>query len=396
MTSTTTTAMRCAAALSTADDATTAIAEVCSQALGELGEAPDFGVVFVSYHHRAEFEKIVADLSARLPGVKLIGCTGEAIIGGAREIEAKSAISLWLARMPGAVVHTMSLEYQNTPDGDSLFGWPDDLPETWPEGSVLVAFGDPFTFPAEALLSRLNQSQPGVPVVGGMASGGWEPGQVRLVRDGQVLTHGAVAAWISGAGSIRTITSQGCRPIGKPLVVTKAEGNVIHELSGRSALLQLQEVFAQLSLPEQQLVRRGLHLGQVMNEMQETFGRGDFLIRNVVDVDAMRGSLAIGDYVRVGRTVQFHLRDADSAEEDLRLLLEAEQEQGSPPVGALLFSCNGRGTRLFSEHDHDSGAMQKFFPGLPVAGFFAQGELGPVSGKNYLHGFTASVVLFGP
>jgi small ligand-binding sensory domain FIST len=93
--------------------------------------------------------------------------------------------------------------------------------------------------------------------------------------------------------------------------------------------------------------------------------------------------------------VQFHIRDADAADEDLRQLLAMQREKRSGvPGGALLFSCNGRGTRLFSKPNHDAGVIQDLCGPLPLAGFFAQGELGPVGGRNYIHGFTASVALF--
>jgi small ligand-binding sensory domain FIST len=200
---------------------------------------------------------------------------------------------------------------------------------------------------------------------------------------------------VHGATRVRSVVSQGCRPIGRPLLVTKAEHNVILELGGRPALAQLQEVFESLTDDEQQMVRQGLHVGQVINEYQEQFGRGDFLIRNVQGADPQSGAIGIGDFVRVGQTVQFHVRDAATADEDLNAMLAAAKAGGSRELlAALLFTCNGRGTRLFDAADHDAGALARHWQGLPVAGFFAQGEIGPVGGKSFLHGFTASVALF--
>ena len=172
--------------------------------------------------------------------------------------------------------------------------------------------------------------------------------------------------------------------------------NIIHELSGKPAMTLLGELWQTLSPEDQRLVQRGLHVGQVINEYQDHFGRGDFLIRNVVGADPEQGVIAIGDYARTGQTVQFHVRDAQSADEDLRELLAGAAQSGARPAGALVFTCNGRGTRLFPEPNHDSGVLASRWPDLPVAGLFAQGEIGPVGGKNFLHGFTASVALFEP
>jgi small ligand-binding sensory domain FIST len=259
----------------------------------------------------------------------------------------------------------------------------------------LLVLAEPYSFPADVLLSRLNEDRPRFRVLGGMASGGWGPGQNKLLFGGRALDRGAVCVMVDGSTRVRSVVSQGCRPIGRPLVVTKADRNVILELGGRPALGQLQEVFGGLSESEQRLVRQGLHVGQVINEYQDQFGRGDFLIRNVTGADPQSGAIGIGDYVRVGQTVQFHIRDAASADEDLHALLEAARaESPAACLGALVFTCNGRGTRLFDGPDHDARAIAAHWPQLPVAGFFAQGEIGPIAGRNFLHGFTASVALF--
>jgi small ligand-binding sensory domain FIST len=197
---------------------------------------------------------------------------------------------------------------------------------------------------------------------------------------------------------MRSVVSQGCRPIGRPLVVTKCERNLLIELGGKPALEQLRELWPSLSEKDQKLVQSGLHVGLVINEYQEQFSRGDFLVRNVVGVDPERGIIAMGDYARVGQTVQFHVRDAQTADEDLRELLAHgnHPSESASPKGALLFTCNGRGTRLFSDPHHDARSLSDAWPELPAAGFFAQGEIGPIGGKNFLHGFTASIALFEP
>ena len=189
--------------------------------------------------------------------------------------------------------------------------------------------------------------------------------------------------------------SQGCRPIGRPMIVTKVERNLIRELGRRPSLEVLRELFEELPEDERELVQSGLHIGRVINEYQEEFRRGDFLVRNVMGSDD-QGGIAITDLVRVGQTVQFHVRDAETADEDLRSLVDTDRidHPRAKVAGALLFSCNGRGTRLFAEPDHDVGVLRERFGPIPVAGFFAMGEIGPIGGQNFVHGYTASVVLF--
>ncbi len=228
----------------------------------------------------------------------------------------------------------------------------------------------------------------------GMASGGRRPGMNALLLGPRAVDHGAIGVLVQGPAIVRSVVSQGCRPIGKPLVITKAEDNFILELGGKPPALRLQELWQELAPDERQLLQQGLHVGRVINEYQGKFERGDFLIRNVMGLDRNNGALAVTDHIRVGQTVQFHVRDAASADEDLHALLQLDLRAHAKPAGALLFTCNGRGTRLFDEPHHDARAIRAEAGALPVAGFFAMGELGPVGGQNFIHGFTASVLLF--
>jgi small ligand-binding sensory domain FIST len=386
---------RFAAALSTQDDSAIAVDEVCREALGRLGATPNLALVFVSQHHADTWARIGALICDAIGTENLLGCTGESIVGNGREVEDSPAISLWLAALPDTQVKAMHLSFEQTPEGGSFAGWPVDLPEAWPQGAAMLLLGEPFSFPADELIRRLNEDQPGVPVLGGMASGGVAPGENKLLGGRNSYGGGAVAALISGAVQVRSVVSQGCRPIGQPFVVTKAEGNIIYELGGVPAMTRLQEVYGTLSERERMLVRNGVHVGRVLSEYQEKFQRGDFLVRNVMGADPRVGAIAVGDFMRVGQTVQFHIRDEQTADEDLRELLQQAKARGeSAAQGALLFTCNGRGTRLFSAANHDAGLVQEIIGNVPVAGFFAQGEIGPVGGKNFLHGFTASVALF--
>lgn len=385
-----------AAALSTAHTAATAAEEVAQAALSGLaGRSPDLAVAFYSPHHAANAADLASVLAERTGAKALLGVLGESIIGGSREVEDRPAVSLWVGSWDGSVsVDPFHLDLEETPDGPTLFGWPDALFETDPAKSLLLCFGDPYTFPVlDLFLPRVNEDYPGLPVAGGMASSPTGAGAPALILNGEVKERGAVGALIRGA-RFTTVVSQGCRPVGRPLVVTKGEDNVIAELGGETPLDYLRGLLEEVSPPEKELMQRGLLLGVAMSEYREQFGRGDFVIRNLIGLDPRTGALAVTDRVRRGQTVQFHVRDADTADEDLRDLLQTARRGGHRPAGGLVFSCNGRGTRMFPQPDHDARTLQAMAGPLALAGFFAAGELGPVGGTNFIHGFTASAVLF--
>jgi small ligand-binding sensory domain FIST len=391
-----TTALRCAAAVSTEPDARDAVREVCVQAREQLGGVPDLAVLFCSADHARQADALTSDACELLGTDRLMGCTGESIVATGREIEEGPALSLWTAKWPGAECSLFHLQFERTREGGVIQGWPEHLSGEWPDDTFLLLLGEPFSFPADLLLERLNEDRPGVKVIGGMASGGSQPGDHRLLMGGSSLAEGAVAALVSGPVRLRTVVSQGCRPIGKSFVVTKAERNVIQELGGKPALLQLKEIFDSLPAREQVLVQKALHVGRVVSEYQERFEQGDFLVRNVVGIDPSDGAIAIGDYIRPGQTVQFHVRDQEAADAELRQLLAAAAKKSPGPAGALLFTCNGRGARMFSQPNHDAACLAKALGPVPVAGLFAQGEIGPIGRQNFMHGFTASVAIFEP
>jgi small ligand-binding sensory domain FIST len=374
--------MKIAAALSTARPTGAAIGEVIERVSADLGGGGgDIALVFATADHGESLGRMAVDLMGRGLARHVLGCAGEAIVGDGREVEEGPALSLWVASLPGAVIEPVRPKFSpgDTSSGITPSG----------EGPILL-LGDPFSFPTDPWLKVLREEAPGVAVIGGMASAGRVPGENVLVLDGAHYSTGAVGLRLGGSVKVRSLVSQGCRPIGRPMLVTKAEHNVVAHLGRRPAIEVLRELFETLDTDEQDRVRQGLHLGVVMNEYQESFTRGDFLVRNVVGADDA-GGLAITERVRVGQTVQFHVRDADAADEDLRTLLA--DVPGAE--GALLFTCNGRGTRMFDAPDHDVSVLRERLGPVPVAGFFAMGEIGPVAGHNHVHGFTASVALFG-
>jgi small ligand-binding sensory domain FIST len=361
------------------------------QARASLGDlAPSFAVLFASAHFLGSAQALAAAVADETGPLPLIGCVADAVVGGVREVESGPAVSLWLAAEVGPV-ETFAMQFVRTPSGGAYGGYRFE-----PGGAgVHLMICDPFTFPAADLLTHLNARVPGVAVLGGLATGGPAQRASLLFLDGQVVSGGAVGAHLPQAQT-RLLVSQGCRPVGDPYTVTGAEGNVILELGGRPPLARLRQLAAALPSRDRELLARGAQLGMVINEYRAERHQGDFLIRGIVGADPESGAIAVGDEVEVGQTVQFHVRDADSADEDLRRSLEREVATlgGRRAAGALLFTCNGRGSRMFSEPDHDAGLLAKLLGEVPVAGFFCAGELGPVGGQNFLHGFTASIALF--
>jgi small ligand-binding sensory domain FIST len=388
-----------AAALSTAEPTARALDEVC--AIGDRLREADLACVFFTPHHAAAAPSLARLLQERLNPRCLIGGIGEAVVGTGQEIEHRAGLSLWLGKWSGGIdLESCHLTPQQTPDGLSLLGWPDALVEGGSDAGTLLLLGDPFTFPAqEIFLPQVNVDYSGLRVHGGMASGMAGPGQTPLILGAEVVDVGAVGVLLRARTGIRGVVSQGCRPIGEPLVVTKAQDNVILELGGQPPMGRLKAMYDELPAHDQDLFQRGPHVGLAMTEYRERFSRGDFLMRNLYSVDRATGAMAITDRVRVGQTVQFHVRDAATADEDLRLLLRQELSGGNgalphAPAGGLVFTCNGRGTRMFGEPHHDAAAVRTEIGPIPLAGLFAAGEFGPVGGRNFLHGFTASVVLF--
>lgn len=375
-----------ASALSEHPDSADAIAEVIGQVEDALeGDRPDLVVVFLSPHHLASARAIVTTIQEALSPHALVGCSAIAVIGGAREVEHGSGISVFAAVLPETELVTLGLEAISTPDGLAITGWPTEPPES----DLLILFADPFSFPVDRMIHVLNSEVPGLRVVGGMASAAGAPEGNRLILDQVISSGGAVGVFVSGGVEATTVASQGCRPVGSPYVVTKADDHEIQELAGKSAVDRLRETFESELPGDAYLMSRGLHIGQVVDEHREEFVPGDFLVRNISSIDEESGSITIADVVEVGRTVQFHVRDALTAAEDFEAVVG-----GAEADGALLFTCNGRGEEFFGRPDNDAAVLYEALDGSPIAGCFCAGELGPVGGQNFLHGMTASVVLF--
>jgi small ligand-binding sensory domain FIST len=374
-----------AAAISEHPVTAVATGEVAGAVFERLGEKPALAIVFVTPAHGGALEDVAGAVEAILEPDVTIGMVAQSVVGPGREVEQGPGISLWAAAngtMAGVSLHA-------DPDAPAgIAGWPTNL-DFDPAGLILLA--EPSTFPTEDFLAWLDNEHPGMPVIGGLGSAAQTIGGNSLALGSVVQRSGAVGVLLGPDVKVEPLVSQGCRPFGRPLVVTRSDRNVIYELAGKPAIERLvSQASSDLSEDEvETLAQGGLQIGRVIDEHNEEFGQGDFLIRQVFGTDRRSGAVAVGDNMAVGVTVQFHLRDPAAADRDL-----ADHLEGRSAQAALLFTCTGRGTHLFGGPDHDAGAIVDYLGPIPTGGCFAAGEIGPVAGKNFLHGFTASMALF--
>ncbi|MEK6701559.1 MAG: FIST N-terminal domain-containing protein [Planctomycetota bacterium] len=413
-----------AAGVSALADPVAAATRAAEQAVrGLAGRRPDLVFLYISGDHVPHAREILTIIHERLHPRHVIGCSAEGVIAGASEIEGKAAVSLLAACLPNVDIHVFT-DADLPPIPDKL---DDDTLGSIAQGigargdlRATFLFVDTFNVPMVRLMPALNAARhtgadalPIGLIAGGLVSGAKSPKDCRLILDDTVRHHGHVGVSLRGGIDIEAIVSQGCRSIGQPFVVTKAKGNVILELGGRSALDAIQDLVQDLPDSDKEKLHNSLLIGRVINEYKDRFGRSDFLIRNIIGVDQKHKAIAVTDIVRAGTTVQFQLRDATTASQDLGMLLDAQQLHDTPS-GILLFTCNGRGSRLFSTPHHDArkvatafdtqrsgeeaakGGMSIDSPHapIPMSGFFASGEIGPIGNDSYLHGQTACVVLF--
>lgn len=382
-------AVKCAVGLSVSDSGADSFAEAASRAaLGLGGAAADAVVVFASAPNLAHAAQGMAAVAERLGSAAVVGCAAQGVVGEGREVEL-GGVAVWAAALGGGSADAFALDAIPTGEGTlAVTGVPD-----LDHAEALVVLVDPFSFPVEPLLAELATDHPGLPVVGGLASARSEQGA--LLREEGLAQSGVVGLAFSGV-RVATCVSQGARPVGPEMAITAAEGNVIHELAGKPAVERLREAVAGLEDEERELAVQGLLLGLVVDPNKPDYERGDFLVRGLLAADAESGAVTVGERIRVGQTVQMQVRDAASAGEDLAAALDNGVVQlGGKPAGALLFTCNGRGSHMFDVPDHDAGVLSEVGGGMPTAGFFCAGEIGPVGDRNFVHGFTATMALFG-
>jgi len=371
------------AAVSEHPDPAQAVGEAAGAVLDKVGVGVDSAIVFVTSPHVDAMADIAAAVHAILQPGALIGATAAGVIAGPSEVEDVPAISVWAGRTGGAEV--VRLEVVRSPDGTAVVGMPD---EAAVGRRTLILLAEPNSFPTEAFVRATNEQYPDLAVVGGMASAGGL-GANRLAVDGEIHHEGAVGLLLPEGSDDETVVSQGCRPVGDPYIVTASERTVVSELASRPALERLRSIIDDADDTDRSMLSHGLHVGLVIDENAAEFDSGDFLIRGVLGADHEAGAIRIGDHAPVGTTLQFHVRDASSASADLQQMLSQVEADA-----ALVFTCNGRGTKLFGVPDHDAELVHEAVHGGAVAGMFCAGEVGPVRGRNHVHGVTASVLLF--
>jgi small ligand-binding sensory domain FIST len=380
------------AGISAGHDPLNAGTEAALLAAAQLEGAPvDLALVFASGSHLAAPEATLEGVTGVLSPKALIGCAAGGVLGIGRELEAGTGVSVWCAAFDGAGTATpfhASL-VEDGPD-HAITGLPD-----LSDSSGVIMLTDAYSFPTDAALTLMYDAAPATPVLGGISSARTPEGQGALFSGEEVIEHGAVGVVLDGVTMLPCV-SQGAAPVGREVTITGAEGNMITELAGRPALETVEQIIAELTPRERALVAGGLLIGIVIDGNKPDYEQGDFLVRGVLGADPDTGSLAIGASVRTGQVLRVHARDAELAGADLRraLKLRLDAMGDAAPAGAIVFSCNGRGTAMFGIPDHDAAAVHKELGGVPTAGFFAAGEIGPVGGRSFLHGFTATLAVF--
>lgn len=373
----------------------------CSEDLREqLGPGPvTLALGFVTPHFAAYYPRTPELVARHLGPETFIGCSGGGVIGGGEEVEREPSVTLVAARLPGVVVKPFRVG-EELPDLDGPpDAWQELVGVRSDEEPQFVLLADPFSVRAEALLAGLDYAFPASPKIGGLASGGTSPGLNAMFLNGEAFTEGVVGAVLTGDVALDTIVAQGCRPIGGLMQVTRCNGNFLYDLDGEPAFQVLQELFEDLDGRDQRLASTALFVGILMDEFSEKPQVGDFLIRNLIGVDPQRGALAVGENLQEGMRLRFHVRDAETSAEDLRAMLTGYNKttpERANVSGALLFSCLGRGVGLYNEPNFDTGLFRDHLGDLPVGGFFCNGEIGPVGGSTFLHGYTSSFGLFRP
>jgi small ligand-binding sensory domain FIST len=392
--------MRWVSAISTRVETELALVEVVDSARRALGpHRADLVLVFPSSQHRRAFDRIGAMLADSFPGARIVGCSASGVVGGGREVEREAAISLVVASLPDVLVRPFHVSPARLAElAESPMSWLDELDLVPEQQPAFVLLPDPYSVEIGPLLSGLDQAFPGLPKVGGLASGGQEPYSHGLWTDRERHRDGLIGLALVGDVELIPIVAQGCRPVGPPMVVTRGDGNRVHELDGRSALHAIDEVYAALDHDEQELFRRAPLVGVAVERALGPPQRGDWLVRNLVGVDRVASVVAVGALVEVGMSLQFHLRDAGAAADDLHLMLDRCQTLlgGASAAGALMFSCVGRGAWLYGKPDHDSTSFQGVLGPASLGGFFCNGEIGPVRGSSHMHGYTSSFGVFRP
>ena len=354
------------------------------------------GLVFMSppfFDHAAPVLEIL-QVHAQIP--LLVGCSSQGLIAGAEEVEDDAGLVLGLYHLPDAEMKACRFSQEQVEEANGPAYWHAETGVELDAANGWLVFADPFHLDADTWLKSWNEAYAPAPVLGGLASGDLTERRTQVYLNGDVFEEGGVAVCFGGEAKLAGVISQGCTPIGETWTITKTDRNLIYQIGNRPAYQVLLETFNGLPSDEQKNARGNLFVGLVINEYLEEFQRGDFLVRNLLGADPSSGCIAVGAFPRLGQTMQFQRRDATAANEDLTALLGTTKKNlgNSTIYGGCLCCCNGRGHRLFGRPSHDAALIQKQLGPLGLAGFFCNGEIGPVGDRNFLHGYTASLALF--
>jgi len=354
------------------------------------------GLIFMSPKYFQQAKQILEILQVHGQIPLLAGCSSQSLIVGEQEVEQNAGLTLALYAMPGAEVKAIRFVQEQVEEANGPRYWPLETGIAPEQTNGWLVFIDPFHLDSETWLRTWNEAYAPLPVLGGLASGDYADQATQVYLNGEVFDEGGIAISIGGDVKLAGVTSQGCTPIGDTWTLTKVDENIIHEIGNRPAYEVLAETFNALSTEEQKSARGNLFIGLVVNEYLDEFHRGDFLIRNLLGADPNTGSIAVGALPRLGQTVQFQRRSAAAATEDMNeLLARMKDKLGEAAIyGGCLCSCNGRGQNMFGTPNHDAQMVQQRLGPFGLAGFFCNGEIGPIGERNFLHGYTASLALF--
>ena len=390
--------MQWASSISESESVEEAVAECAASIKSVVGSSPDLVFVFPSFNFSGQFKDISNALNQHFDNSVIMGCSGNGVIGAGQEVEHTPGFAMSAATLPEVKITPFHISDSDLPDGDDPPNkWEDVLGVSRESHPDFVLLADPFSVRGENLLMGMDYAYPDCKIVGGLASGGTQPGSNALYLNNITYDHGIAGVALSGNIEISTIVAQGCKPIGSLSRITKCERNILEGLDGRSPFDVLGETYNELHEEDKKLFQNSLFLGVVMDPFESNPGIGDFLIRNIVGANPDAGQLAVGQMLREGQLVQFHLRDAQTSTENLSNMLEEYQSTSfESETGALMFSCLGRGKYLYGEPDHDTDLFREKIGNLPLTGCFCNGEIGPVSGSTFLHGYTSSFGIFQP
>lgn len=390
--------MKWTSKLSKSENLVEAITQISKDIDKDLeGKSPDLCIAFVSPHFANDYKTLSKLIQDNLSPAQFIGCSAGGLIGGGQEIEHLPAIAVTAAILPGVKIDSFHLQSNTLPDSDSP-------PDQWQaligqdsSSAAIILLGDPFSFQISQLIAGLDYAFPNTVKIGGLASAAHNPGENILYLNKRTYNQGLVGIALSGNIEVSTIVSQGCKPISHPFTITKCDRNILYELDGKPAVKALHDALVSLDKSDQELAKHALLIGVAISEFKDDYKRGDFLIRNILGLDSNSGALVIGEQLHNSRTVQFQLRDASASAEDIRFLLKEHKDNYSQAAsGALLFSCLGRGSYLYGQANHDSNCFKQYLGDIPLCGFFCNGEIGPVGGSTFLHGYTSSFGIFRP